>query len=120
MTEVDRLLERFDSLITQFEKLVIAIGDKKWLDRSELQAAQQQYKSLKETLSETPKELQHRSMTDLERRFFFRELEKARTKLHARSNTNPINSNWIHQLADAQGDLTHGRFVLAEFKKKQN
>jgi hypothetical protein len=120
MTEIDALLEQFDALITQFEKLFSAVADKTWLPRPELHAAQQQFKSIKDTLEETTKQLKHGTMTELERRFFYKPLEQARTHLHAKWNSNPFNSNWIYELGNAQTDLRHGRFDLAEFKKKQH
>ena len=118
MNEVDRLFERFDSLIEQFEQLLLCIGDKKYFPRPQLIEVQEQFRAIKERLGEVSKELQRREKTDLERFFLFPAVEKARTRLHAKWNSNPISSNWFHQLCDAQGDLKHMGSDLHRFRQK--
>lgn len=118
MDDFDSLLERFDSLIQPFDKLMACIGDKSFLPRHELREAQEQFKSIKETMNTVYKDLQHRQVTDIEHRFFIPAVAKARTKLHAKWNSNPFASHWFHELYDARDDLNHMRFELERFRKK--
>src|SRR3990172_4551074 len=118
MDDFDRLLERFDSLIQPFDKLMLCIGDKKFLPRHELSEAREQFKSIKETLNTVYKDLQRQQLNELERRFFVHAVAKARTKLHARWNSNPITSRWFGELYNARDDLNHMRFELLRFRDK--
>lgn len=118
MDDFGVVLERFDSLIKPFDKLIACIADKTFLPRHELTDAREQFKSIKETLNTVYKDLQRQQLNELERRFFVPAVAKARTKLHARWNSNPFTSRWFDQLYDSRDDLNHMRFELERFRDK--
>jgi hypothetical protein len=84
-----------------WDDLITLVGDKPFLRAEQKRLAQAKLKALKERMKADPDY----------------GVRKAILHFHSASNTNPINSNWVHQLGDVRSDLNLYRYRLQRKSK---
>lgn len=113
MNETERrdVITRLTAYRDRLGVLMDLIGNKTHLAPDERVKAQEQMKSLKESLSEDYRygssAKGREEMNECERAYFYPAVHEAFTEVKSRWNSDPIRSNWFSELYAAQMDINH-------------
>jgi hypothetical protein len=98
------------------DEIIDRISDRSSVSGAEKDELQALYSSLKEELTEVAKRgkvsAARQEQTDWERCYFAPAVTKAANSLRAKTNSHPINSNWMGSLLDASGEFSYYLFQL--------
>lgn len=113
MEDADKLsvmnaMKEFES---RAREMIDWIDGKRSIGASEKDELQSLYKELKDDIKDAAKRGKVRDdredQTDWEHFYFMPAVSKARDGLRAKTNSHPINSNWIGSLLDAAGEFSY-------------